>query len=77
MKRNEICPLHLTYYELRALLFWATVGVRKSEGGSYYEAAENEGDEGVINSIANGIKFKLPAAPRFKGRQRLCEKGKK
>lgn len=37
-------------HDLRALLFWAAVGLSKSQGGSYQDAAETDGDPGIINS---------------------------
>ncbi len=67
MKRNQDLPFHLTYYDLRALLHWAAIGISMQKGGSYTDAAESPGyDIGIINSYAEHIKFMLPVKPRFK-----------
>lgn len=52
-------------HDLRALLFWAAVGLSKSQGGRYQDAAETDGDPGIVNSWAEYLKFRLPARPRF------------
>lgn len=52
--------------DLRALLFWASVGVYESCGGSYQDVIETEGDMGILNSYAEQIKFKLPYPPHFR-----------
>ena len=54
-------------HDLRALLFWASVGVSKSQGGGYRDAAENDGDPGIVASWAECLKFRLPVRPRFMG----------
>ena len=46
--------------DLRALLFWATIGVTKSRGG--YQQSEIEH---ILESYAENLKFKLPAEPKF------------
>lgn len=48
--------------DLKALLFWATVGVSKSHGGSYEDEVEN-----IIQSYADylGFKYQLPNPPKF------------
>lgn len=37
---KNIEKVEITKTELRALMFWATVGVRKSNGGSYYSVVD-------------------------------------
>ena len=74
--RNNSCPVltrdtedtvPVTRHDLRALLHWATVGVSQSNGGSYEnDVEEREGDQGIIRSYADHIKFILPAVPKFK-----------
>lgn len=64
-KLYEDVPGGINYRDLRGLLFWAAIGVAKSENGSYPEVCESPDDEGVIRSYAEHIKFPLPVAPRF------------
>lgn len=45
--------------DLRALLFWATVGVAKAKGGSFRDI------ENIIESYAEHLKFKTPFKPKF------------
>lgn len=45
---------------LRALLFWACVGVTKSNGGSYEKDIVN-----IIKSYAEYIRFTVPYQLRF------------
>jgi hypothetical protein len=52
--------------ELRALLFWAAVGVSQSRGGSYQSVASNDDYGGTIERLAEEIRFRLPYKPRFK-----------
>ena len=68
MNRGQSIPYPLSYYELRALVFWAAVGIANSVGGSYSCAAESDGDQGIVNSIARQMKFQLPCKPIFKER---------
>ena len=57
----------ITVHDLRALLHWATVGVRLSEGGSYAdEIVQSDSDPGIIRDYAQRIKFQLPGRPVFK-----------
>ena len=51
--------------DLRALLWWATVGMRSAVGGSY----ENEVDD-ILESYAKAIGFKLPGKPKFRNAPR-------
>lgn len=47
--------------DLRALLFWATIGVSESRSGSYRDIIN------ILESYAAHIKFALPRKPvRFK-----------
>lgn len=59
-------PNTMTPYEARALCFWAAIGIAKSKCGSYSDAAEFDGDEGIVKSWAIALKLNLPIAPRFK-----------
>ena len=47
--------------DLRALLFWATVGVQNSRGGAY----EKQIGE-IIKSYSKHLKFTTPGVPKFK-----------
>jgi len=58
--------MQVTIHDLRALLFWATIGVSKSEGGQYADIEESEGDPGILKSIADPIGYKLSRKPRFR-----------
>jgi len=53
-------PMEIVVSDLKALLFWATVGVRKSRSGSY----GNEIIE-IINSYAEYVRVELPGKPRW------------
>ena len=46
--------------DLRALLFWATIGITKSRGG-FQESEIGH----IIESYAESVKFNLPAKPKF------------
>jgi hypothetical protein len=59
-------PGGICYYDLRALLYWACVGVRSSAGGAYQDIEEREGDPGIIRSFADQIGFVLPHKPKFR-----------
>lgn len=48
--------------DLRALLFWAGVGVRAHKIGSYSDIIED-----VIESYAKHIKFQITPPARFRG----------
>ncbi len=50
-------------HDLRAILFWAAVGLSNSNSGSYRDA---EGEHGIVDSYAKSIKFALPVRPCFK-----------
>jgi hypothetical protein len=52
-KRNGL--VEIVTSDLRALLFWANVGVRQSRGGAYEEEILE-----IIPSYAEHIKFNLP-----------------
>lgn len=54
-------------HDLRALLFWASVGMSKSKGGAYADIEESRGDPGILLSYAQHIKFNLPYKPKFGG----------
>ena len=58
--------VHVTIHNLRALLFWATIGVSKSEGGQYADIEESESNPGILKSNADHIGYKLPKKPRFR-----------
>lgn len=49
-------------HDLRALLFWAHVGITNSKSGSYQDAA---GEHGIVHSYAESIGFKMDP-PEFK-----------
>jgi len=59
-------PATMTPYEARALCFWAAVGISKSTSGSYHDAAQSEGDPGIVRTWADLLKLNLPIAPKFK-----------
>jgi len=64
--RSREKKVEVSLHDLRALLFWSAVGIAKSNGGSYGEAADSEiGNPGIVRRLAKDIKFKLPFAPRF------------
>lgn len=63
-KKNDI-DFPISYFDLRALLFWASVGISKSQSGSYKEAAIRPGDVGIVKSYAEHINFPLPCKPQF------------
>jgi hypothetical protein len=46
-------------HDLRALLFWATVGIRQSTAGSYQDIKD------IIESYACDIDFKLDKDPEW------------
>lgn len=53
--------------DLKMILFWASVGVSQSKGGTYGErrgANDSIGD--VLNSCAESINYKLPFGAKFK-----------
>jgi len=45
--------------DLRALLFWASIGIAKSQGGSYQEICN------ILAQYSEDIGFKLPYKPEF------------
>ena len=47
--------------DLRALLFWAAIGVSKSRGGSYQKEIEY-----ILETYAQGISYKIPHSFHFK-----------
>ena len=46
--------------DLRALLFWACIGMSQSRGGAYGNELEH-----IINNYADHLKFQLPYEPKF------------
>ena len=58
-------PGGILYRDLRALLFWASIGVAKSKSGQYPEIEERAGDPGVLVSYSEHIGYKLPYPARF------------
>jgi hypothetical protein len=50
-------------HDLRALLFWASVGISVSKSGGYRDA---EGEGGIVATYARDIKFSLSRRPIFK-----------
>jgi hypothetical protein len=54
--------------DLKALLFWASVGVRQSKGGAYEAHIEN-----IIESYAKHLKLQLPRAKFLTAQQRGTE----
>jgi hypothetical protein len=53
-------PVVIDVHDLRALLFWATFGVRHAAGGQY------SGDiESIITNHARASRFKLDQPPVF------------
>jgi hypothetical protein len=69
MLRNQMLPFGISYYDLRALLFWASIGISKSKSGSYPDAATHPGDLGIVQELADHIKFTLPMKPKFGSRK--------
>ena len=65
--RHTEIPGGISYHDMRALLFWASVGISKSQGGSYPDAADHEGCIGLVRSCAEHIKFPLSFTPLFRG----------
>ncbi len=59
-------PVSVEIHDLRALLFWASLGISRSTGGSYADAGDRPGDYGIISDLAWRIGFSLPVAPVFK-----------
>lgn len=55
--------------DLRALLFWANVGVAKSTSGSYREI------DNIIESYAKHLNFPLPYHLGFGAKLRVSRKG--
>jgi hypothetical protein len=53
-------PTMVVISDLRALLFWATIGIGKSRGGYQQHEIEN-----IIESYADFLKFQLPRKPKF------------
>jgi len=64
-KRNDEKNVEVVRQDLRALLFWATVGVSRSRAGSYSNIIEH-----VLESYADFLHYKLPYPPRFKSAAR-------
>ena len=57
----------ISKHDLRVLLFWASIGVSKTVGGSYQEAADGaDGSNGTIRMLATEIEYQLPVVPMFK-----------
>ena len=50
----------LSPYELRALVFWAAIGVSKSDGGSYHDILA------ILPRWAEEAQLELPVKPEFK-----------
>ena len=63
-------PIEIDARDLRALLFWASVGVSKSVTGSHREASDYIEDHcirpGVISRFARKIGYKLSYRPIFR-----------
>ena len=57
---RDMSPVEIGKYELRALLFWAVVGLTKSAGGAYVDAAD------IVRRLAKRIDFVLPVKPAFR-----------
>src|ERR1035437_9389033 len=53
-------PTGVVISDLKALLFWATIGVIKSRGGYQDDEIVK-----IIESYADHFKFQLPRKPRF------------
>lgn len=62
---REPKEVKLSAHEARGLLYWATIGISRSVGGSYADCTERKGDMGIVNSIARQIGFSLPRRPTF------------
>jgi len=61
-EKNQIKdPTEIVIYDLKALLFWATVGVSLNYGGSYERDVKT-----IIKSYADSLKFKLPCKVEFR-----------
>ena len=55
--------------DVKALLFWATIGMSKSIGGQYEKEIRD-----IIESYAEHLHFKLPHTPKFKKEKRYKTK---
>ena len=60
MKKKVTGLTDVVTSDLRALLFWATVGVRNSRGGSGEKEIGN-----IIESYAETARFKMDVPPVF------------
>ena len=59
MAKKEITEIIVS--DLRALLFWATIGISKTKGGAYQDTIED-----IIESYAKHFEYQLPRPPKFK-----------
>lgn len=60
----------VTTHDLRALLFWAAVGVRQSTGGSYLDI------DHILESYAEAIGFKFDKPPTWGADRKRTAVGK-
>ena len=63
-KRDRWSEVVVLRHDLKALLFWASIGIERSVSGSYRDA---EGEGGIVDSYARGINYSIPA-PYFRER---------
>jgi hypothetical protein len=56
-KRNDSGITEVTTHDLRALLFWSSIGMRHSVGGSYLDI------DNILESYAEHIGFKFDKKP--------------
>ena len=65
MKKNNV--VEVLAGDLRMLLFWSSVGVSQSRGGTYaVRRGANDSISDVMKSYANSIGYKLPYGSEFK-----------
>lgn len=66
--RKDERNVEVVRQDLRALLFWATIGVSQSSAGSYGGMIEN-----IIRCYADFLEYKLPYSPTFNSFKRRSQ----
>lgn len=59
-KRRKDGLTEVVDHDLRALLFWAHIGMRKSRGGQYEDALDH-----ILETYAETVGFKFDSKPEF------------
>lgn len=59
-RKTQTWAIGLTKQEIRQLLWWATIGIARSKGGSYDTTAPV-----LIKELAKELKILLPYKPEF------------